>query len=104
VPMEEIRFCDRSWPKYKECVEVTFAIVSYDVDGYYVMRKPRIDEMWEMYSSDLVAHGYFDYSPPKGPERTVGWLWAVGCLGSVLLISIVLCLAWLKKATDELNK
>lgn len=68
------------------------------------MTKPRIDEMWQLYSSDLIPEGYKDYSEPEESEETVTWVWIAGTLGTILVFSVVLCLAWLKKASDELKK
>lgn len=82
---------------------MTFAIVSYDFNEEYIMKRDRIIEMWDKYYPDLEDEGFYKYDPPK-PVRTVGLLWVYVSLGSVVLIAIILCLAWLKKASDEFSK
>jgi hypothetical protein len=81
-----------------------FAIDGYDNAGNYIMIKSRIDEMWEMFASDLSAAGYKDYDEPSESEKPVPWKWVAGSLGTILVFSAVLCIAWLNKANNELKK
>jgi len=97
-------FCDRGWPLYRICVEVTIAIDGYDSSGNYIMTKPRIDEMWELHKAELGIGGYRDYNPPSESEDIVAWVWVAGALGTILVFSLVLCFAWFQKANAELRK